>query len=357
VKPCRWWRLPLLALFGVVVGCGADGGRIDRPGDPDDGGRGDETWDASSDDASSEPKPDTAIDGGSDVPDGGPGRCGDGIVQNDEACDERPTPDGTRCSDDCKVNFEGLMLAAGNHHTCGLRRNGSLRCWGANAFSGEPFGRTFRYIGAYESWASGVLEDGAPLFWGSYTGQLPGSGPFEKLEPEADAYCAIDRNGLIHCSGLEGSGPPSGKFTQISLSSGSACGLSAEDRIFCWGRPEPQNPWEGTYRAVARGNTTCAIRSDRTLTCTGEWAPPAGEFNALTAGFGFQCAIRTNGEVECWGLLNGRGSASERLDPPSGKFALIDAGWQHVCGVRTDAVTVCWGANEAGQATAPSDFP
>jgi alpha-tubulin suppressor-like RCC1 family protein len=88
--------------------------------------------------------------------------------------------------------------------------------------------------------------------------------------------------------------------------------------------------------------------------CSGDLDPPTGEFTAVTAGFYFQCGLRTNAEIACWGSLTGRDAP---LVPPAGKFALIDAGWQHACAVRTDGVTVCWGANESGQSTPPSDFP
>jgi len=58
-------------------------------------------------------------------------------------------------------------------------------------------------------------------------------------------------------------------------------------------------------------------------------ALPSGSFSATTNG----CAIRTNGEVACWG--------TSRV-PPSGTFTVVKCGLR-CCGVRTDQTVECWG--------------
>jgi cysteine-rich repeat protein len=278
------------------------------------------------------------------------GNCGDGIVQDNETCDEA----AANCSETCQRAYPGVMLASGNYHTCGLRADGSLRCWGGAVSSSAPT-RALRYISAHGNLAAGLLADSSPVFWGSSLSPPIVAGPFLSLEIGADSYCGILADKALDCWNVKAP-IPKGQFVELAAFGANYCALTAAGELSCFGRGAVL-PWGGSYRAVAVGGTaTCAIRRDRTLECSDNVKPPPGQFSAVTAGFDFQCAIRTNGEVTCWGRLGGRG-AGQTLAPPSDKFALIDAGWQHVCGVRLDGLTACWGANEGGQATPPMDFP
>jgi cysteine-rich repeat protein len=282
------------------------------------------------------------------------GRCGDNVIQDNETCEGTSMRDGTSCSDLCQLTFDGVMLAAGLRHTCGLRADGTVTCWGSNPFGDEvPAGR-YRHISAHESWASGLLNDGSAVFWGRFDLMPPEpAGPYLILEPGVNGYCAIRPNGNPECWNFPDL-MPSRKLANVSVFTRTACGVARSGELACWGDQDPEL-WEGEYRSVAVGGAfICAIRDDRTLVCDDEdYPPPPGEFTAITAGYTFQCALRTNAEVACWGARSVAGS----LDPPPGKFALIDAGWRHVCGVRMDGTTICWGSNSEGEADAPEDFP
>jgi hypothetical protein len=246
------------------------------------------------------------------------------------------------------------MLAAGNYHTCGLRQDGSVTCWGASQLQDELPPGSYRYISAFDSYAAGILTNGSPVLWGSFRTFPPDNGTYEKLEAGLDAYCGLRNNGLLECYGEVATPTPARRYAELSMFDQDVCAVTRTDELWCF-HEGVGVPWGGTYRTVAVGfGGTCAIRTDRTLFCSENAEPPAGEFTAVTAGFYFWCGIRANGDVTCWGNLTGRDGS---LVPPPGKFSLIDAGWQHACGVRTDGTTVCWGANEAGQATPPTDFP
>lgn len=279
------------------------------------------------------------------------GFCGDGIVQANESCDG-PTPEGTSCGDTCQIVFDGVMLAAGNYHTCGLRRDRSVTCWGVDGAAAPP--GSYQYISANEGWAAGVLTDGSPVFWGRYALDFSAIGTFTKLEAGTDSFCGLDQAGVLTCGGAITTPTDDRRYTELSVWDVDLCAITRDGDLYCFGDPT-NAPREGVYRAVALGNVkTCAIRDDRTISCfANPW--PAGEFTAVTSGFGFHCGIKTDGELDCWGSLTARDGSI--LQPPPGKFSLIDAGWQHVCAVRVDGVTLCWGANEDGQATPPGDFP
>ena len=71
----------------------------------------------------------------------------------------------------------------------------------------------------------------------------------------------------------------------------------------------------------------------------------------MQAGWGFNCALRTDGSVACWGF-NGAGQAS----PPTGAFSQISVGYHHACGLRTDGHIACWGRDDFGQSQVPDEL-
>ena len=105
--------------------------------------------------------------------------------------------------------------------------------------------------------------------------------------------------------------------------------------------------------------STCAIREDKTIACwglndVGQTDAPEGTFTTIV-GFGYtdpgpaysgyrgsdyRCALRTTGEIECWGR-NDFG----QTDAPGGMFTVVSAGWVHACGLRETGEIECWGSN------------
>ena len=75
------------------------------------------------------------------------------------------------------------MVATGLMHSLGLRRNGSIACWGDNEGQAPPHGMPGDFVavaaGAYHSLA--LRRDGSIVCWGDiYHGQAPPhvEGPF-----------------------------------------------------------------------------------------------------------------------------------------------------------------------------------
>lgn len=90
-------------------------------------------------------------------------------------------------------------------------------------------------------------------------------------------------------------------------------------------------------------------------------APAAGALT-LDAGAGHTCAVRTSGQVVCWGE-NSRGQlgnapAPTEVDTTDQRTPVaatgvvaesVSAGFQHSCAVRANGTAVCWGLDEDGQ--------
>ena len=216
-------------------------------------------------------------------------------------------------------------VSAGSYHTCILRSNGTIGCWGDRT-------------------------DGQAT---------PPTGVFVQINSGDTHTCALRDTGSVACWGDNGLGqasPPAGSFLQVSAGTNHTCGLRSDNTLDCWGDDDPiQFPPVGSYLQVSTGDFhNCALRSDSTLACWGEndegqASPPTGTFRQVSAGSYHTCAIRSDNTVACWGL-DEFGQAS----PPAGAFIQVSAGVDHTCGIRTDNALVCWGDNDNGQRAAPS---
>lgn len=125
------------------------------------------------------------------------------------------------------------------------------------------------------------------------------------------------------------------------------------------------------FAQIAAGwNYTCAIRSDGDLYCWGQLAfvapaalqpmliPVSSSASQVSIGESHACG-RFEGEVWCWGRNReqqlGRPSSGNSppmiLDElPGGRSVDVAAGRRHSCAVFDDDNVYCWGANGAGQA-------
>ena len=98
------------------------------------------------------------------------------------------------------------------------------------------------------------------------------------------------------------------------------------------------------YIAVSAGSGhTCAIRTSGEITCwgdnrSGETDAPEGRFTAISTGWNHICAIRESGEIECWGY-----DEYGETDAPAGSFTAVSTGWSHTCAIRESGDITCWG--------------
>ena len=169
-------------------------------------------------------------------------------------------------------------VTAGEAHSCGLRTNGTITCWGYN-----HFGQATAPAGTYSAVTAGVAHS-----------------------------CGLRTNGTITCWGNNDFGQvtaPAGTYSAVTAGWGHSCGLRTNGTITCWGTNNLGRVTapDGTYSAVTAGAAhSCGLRANGTITCWGnndfgQARAPDGTYSAVTASLAHSCGL-VNGQ---WDLPGG----------------------------------------------------
>jgi alpha-tubulin suppressor-like RCC1 family protein len=285
-------------------------------------------------------------------------------------------------------------IATGSTHSCAVDFNGNAYCWGS---------------GAYGQLGNG--SSGATVFSIAPVPVTVQSG-IKSMTAGAGHTCAIKTNNEVVCWGANGAGQLGngtnvdskmsvavnnlGPVTAISAGGAHTCALKVNGDIACWGDNTSGQFGTGTtvnsnvpvVLTIAGGVTAisaaspkhvCALKTNGDVTCWGDGSvgqlgtgttanslipstPPAviGGFKAISDGLLHTCAIKANADVACWGsntygaLGNGtnlNSSVPVTVQLSGGVKSLSTGFGQHTCAIRTDGSTVCWGGsnNSFGQ--------
>ena len=240
-------------------------------------------------------------------------------------------------------------ITGGIGYGCGLRLSGEVACWGDSNLYGKmdaPEGE-FAAVSAAESRTCGLRPDGSVECWGGVRELLEGveapvvdvafpGGEFAAISVGGAHVCGLRPDGEVACWGTNWFGQadaPAGPFVAMDAGTSHSCGLRPDGSIDCWGEDSLDAAELSGFAALEFGGDEAAYLADwRDL---GEWVfaplsfefmdlqgavpepesraemarraagwePPAGPFVAVTAGEGFTCGLRPDGEVACWGYF------------------------------------------------------
>ena len=303
--------------------------------------------------------------------------------------------DGTATSHRTPIDVNGLTsgvsaIAAGGYHTCALKTDGSLLCWGDNSAGSLGDGTVSNRTepvnvngldGKVSAVSAGIhhtcalLNKGTVQCWGAnHSGQLGDGSLTDRAVPAevtglneevtflaaGDDYACVVVDGKIYCWGENGDGQL-GDGTTIDRStpvavnnlteeaeivaagSINSCAALDDGGISCWG--------DNRYGQLGVGKTT------RQRTPASVSSLP-GTIGAISAGEQHTCAVTTAGAPKCWGNNSygqlGDGTTINRSLPVgvselTGGVSSVAVGIHHTCALTTSGGVKCWGDNSYGQ--------
>lgn len=281
-----------------------------------------------------------------------------------------------------------VAIASGANHSCALRPDRALECWGANTEGQLGLGdNALRYA---------PVQVGADFNWRS-------------VAAGAAHTCAINTRSELFCWGRNNFGQLGGPaqtyntnpsrigvetdWYSISAGTEHTCAIKTDHTLWCWGsnitgqlgvgelginvnvptRVTPDPAWA----SVSAGeNHTCAVQLDGALKCWGKnTAGQLGvslstnstglvqvgedrQWTTVAAGSEYSCALKTDTSLWCWGqntvgqLGNGKFATFQSSPQQVGTelgWTSVDLGHLHSCATRIDGRLWCWGGNAAGQ--------
>lgn len=311
---------------------------------------------------------------------GGSGQLGNGRTSPPYPDVLTPTfvgldPDGN--PDTPVVPLEGFTaIAAGGFHTCGLRNDGKVMCWGHDGSGqlgdGGGLGTSYTPVtvkhdhdadattalvdldhvvavtsGEYHGCA--VLDTGAVKCWGhNGFGQL-GDGT------TTDRTFAVAVTGFPEDDGHPPAHDPH-KALAVSAGESHTCAVIDNNRARCWGHNFFGQLGNNTF---TDSSTPVPVKYDvdGSPITTGDVDELTG-VTAITTGQFHSCARLSGNTVRCWGQ-NGRGQLGTGGTSEKEKLALpvtgltgvraVTAGGFHTCVMVTGNSMRCWGYNFYGQ--------
>ena len=147
--------------------------------------------------------------------------CGDGTLNTLEVCEGFELRGQTceslgynggtlACTQDCVLDTSSCTLpptwhqvSAGGSHTCGVKMDGSVACWGYdNSGQSTPPSGGFQVVSAGGVHTCGVKMDGSVACWGYYDVQsTPPSGSFRAVSAGGTHTCGVKMDGSVVCWG------------------------------------------------------------------------------------------------------------------------------------------------------------
>lgn len=239
-----------------------------------------------------------------------------------------------------------VQVSAGASHTCAIRADGRLFCWGDDSLH--------------------QLGDGGTNAGQSVPTEVAGDRvDWVQVSAGQDHTCARTADQQLYCWGSDnagelGDGSPDADqqepvlvaggivdWTDVSAGAHRTCGVRATGQLLCWGSDAFGGPL---------GNGGANVDEDTPVPVAGgatNWADveAGGDYHV--------CAIKTTGRLFCWGYdrygqLGDGGTNVSRHTPQvinrdATNWAEVSLGARHTCGRKQSGRLFCWGSNALGQ--------
>lgn len=255
-----------------------------------------------------------------------------------------------------------VAVSASNDFTCGIRKGGTMWCWGLatnGKLGNNVTSGTFAYpqqVGT--AGTSTIFSDWVEVATATFTGC--------GIRSNGQAWCwGQGSNGRIGNNvttvqpypvqvGTSGSGTLFSDWLHISHRDQSGCGTRTDGTAWCWGTGTSGQLGNG---ASSSSNVPVQVGTGGTSTDFTDWV-------MTSTGLNFSCGVRANGTAWCWGTATngelGNGSTSTTSNIPvqvgTGGTSTIFTDWLTIssgssftCGTRSNGETWCWGLGSNGR--------
>lgn len=237
-----------------------------------------------------------------------------------------------------------LAVDAGGGHTCALTNTGRLFCWGSDT--------------------RGRLGDGAVILQQAEPVEVAGAATNWATIDAGDSHtCATKLNGRLYCWGFDGFSKLGDGDTEtdqptpvqvagnatnwasVAVGDFHTCAVKTNGRLFCWGSDDQGQRGDGPANTGVDGDPI------RIGTAT--------DWTAVSAGRVHACARNAGRHLFCWGndatgqVGNDTGTSDQpapvEVDGAATDWAGISVGRLHTCARRTTNTLYCWGFDDSGQ--------
>lgn len=263
------------------------------------------------------------------------GQLGNGDTENSA----EPVQEQTAATDWCKVS-------TGSVYTCALKNDGRIFCWGANV--AETLGDKYTDFSS-----TPVQEQSAADDW-------------KDIDVGDSHICALKDDGRIFCWGYNSSGelgvdPPSNSSVPLQELTGandwagvwagtySTCAVKNDGRLFCWG--------DNQYLQLGNSTIPDGETSSRNSRTPVQEYTDADDWVSASPGKDHTCAVKNDGRLFCWGSSRGgklgNNNDGDNRTPVQEYTAAEDwtdlaAGGSRTCALKHDGRIFCWGSGSFG---------
>ena len=259
-------------------------------------------------------------------------------------------------------------VAAGMLHTCAVKSDGTVYCWGAGGqgqlginsteddrdqgvqvkgVGGSGYLGDIIQVTAGDHHTCAVKDNGAVFCWGKGENGRLGHNKTSGSKSKVPVRVVTSSDGVFN------------NVKQISAGGRHTCALKNSGEIFCWGHAD-----RGQMATSSTGAPKNRISFDS-----------SDDDNVqVSAGHEHTCAVKEDGSLWCWGESHsgkiGNGEFSEddhiitnphQVEAYTGRtldgIVQVSAGEEHTCALHYTGVAYCWGLKDDGRLTASGEGP
>ena len=248
-----------------------------------------------------------------------------------------------------------VKVAAGQNSSCALDSEGEVYCWGQNFLGQLGDGTNDRYRNdPRRIEMDGILKEKDII------DVFAGGKHVCALDSEGEVYCWGDNDDGQLGDGTGNNPIPSvmdiskvpvkvvwndavPEIVKVAGGTSHTCAIDKDGLTYCWGVNSKGQLGDGTTETR---NVPVRVKT-------------AFVFKDISAGFEHTCGVENNGDVYCWGSnitdQLGNNSENDSYEPVKVSFTedvkieSVSCGHRHTCAVDVAGNTWCWGWNQDGQ--------